>query len=671
MAQLCGSVMFRSRFALVLVIYLLTSPASAQFFPFAFIKSVVAAALGPRNPYIKINADATYANSTAAELTLSVAGATQMYITTTAGCASGGTWEALSSPFSYTLNATNGVKTVYVKFRDASLNESICTSDTITLDTVNPTTPGTITLGSVPSNLTETPSLTFSASTDTTAGINYYEAQLMDSSGTVPQSNWVQLVSGSSAGGITLVASTNYTVQIRAVDRAGNVGSARLSSQWTSAASAGSTCSGTLSGGICYFSTASGTQGCTAICTGKGGVHPATTYLIGATGTNTNCTTVLTALPLGSSLLSTELRPSGCFTTNGTSRRRGSRFVNDTAGAGAGGSSRRACACYDGSSSAVSAAEISALTVLGSNSTSSMLRWTRAGDGNMKFQIAYQVGASSPANCTSGTIISSNLMADGFDSNGYAFYTVTGLSPATQYSFRVCAIDASGVHTTGLTATATTDPLNSTLAAQSPSFVNATSNPSNTNQNFSFSHVVSGANRLLLVHLYAGSGLPPASSITYNGVALTRVGSASTGAFGDTELWALVAPPVGSYTVDVALSGVPASGYGVGAIAATFEAVHQTTPYAILHQSVGSVDRINQYITGSSNNELVAGFTSNWNLLASDVLYSETAKLRMLNNPTNGRQALWTAQGEARVHLNVTDLNRWISARVISLKPIP
>jgi len=62
-----------------------------------------------------------------------------MYVTNTAGCASGGNYEAYATSKSWTLGTTNGTATVYVKFKDRAGNESSCSNDSITHDSTAPT----------------------------------------------------------------------------------------------------------------------------------------------------------------------------------------------------------------------------------------------------------------------------------------------------------------------------------------------------------------------------------------------------------------------------------------------------------------------------------------------------------------------------------------------------
>jgi hypothetical protein len=78
--------------------------------------------------------------------------------------------------------------------------------------------------------------------------------------------------------------------------------------------------------------------------------------------------------------------------------------------------------------------------------------WTSGGGTTAAYQIAYQTGASAPANCSAGTVISANTLGVNPTS-----YTITGLTASTQYSFRLCAYNSDlSSASTGRTVTVTT-----------------------------------------------------------------------------------------------------------------------------------------------------------------------------------------------------------------------
>ena len=111
----------------------------------------------PSNCSISINSGDTYMTSTAATLTLSatdtLSGMSQMQFSNDGTNYSAA--EAYAASKGYTLPGGDGLKTVYVKFRDAVGNLSSAVSDTITLDTAPPT--GTISINGGATYATSSP----------------------------------------------------------------------------------------------------------------------------------------------------------------------------------------------------------------------------------------------------------------------------------------------------------------------------------------------------------------------------------------------------------------------------------------------------------------------------------------------------------------------------------
>ena len=104
----------------------------------------------PTGLSILIDGGAPYTNTTAATLTLGATGATQMYITNTAGCAAGGSWVAYGTSSPWVLGQTNATATVYVAFKDSASNVTACINATIIHDNILPTV--TVTSGPTGSN---------------------------------------------------------------------------------------------------------------------------------------------------------------------------------------------------------------------------------------------------------------------------------------------------------------------------------------------------------------------------------------------------------------------------------------------------------------------------------------------------------------------------------------
>lgn len=147
-----------------------------------------------------------------------------------------------------------------------------------------------------------------------------------------------------------------------------------------------------------------------------------------------------------------------------------------------------------------------------------------------------------------------------------------------------------------------------------------------------FSHDSSGTDRLLLVGVsFNPNQGETVSSVTYNGTALSFVGSATHSNDARIEIWQLVAPDTGTHDVVVTFSAELQ--YGAVAGAQTFTGVHQTTP---LGTFVGANDISAGPATvdvSSASNELVfdtvacetctsltagAGQTERWNLSWAD-----------------------------------------------------
>lgn len=98
----------------------------------SFIKDTVA----PSSVSLAINSGATHTNSVNVSLQISAVGASQMIVSDSIICS--GSWESYSASKAFTLAQLNDVNTVYLKVRDAALNESSCVSSSIVHDTMAP-----------------------------------------------------------------------------------------------------------------------------------------------------------------------------------------------------------------------------------------------------------------------------------------------------------------------------------------------------------------------------------------------------------------------------------------------------------------------------------------------------------------------------------------------------
>lgn len=125
------------------------------------------------------------------------------------------------------------------------------------------------------------------------------------------------------------------------------------------------------------------------------------------------------------------------------------------------------------------------------------------------------------------------------------------------------------------------------------------------------------ANRALFVGVSTSTttlpvGVPTerVASVTYNGIALTRVGTAiSLNSLNTSEIFRLVNPPSGANTVQVTLASVPIIGnpfvnYVVGG-AISLQGVSQGTPHGAFFSSAGTNDSPTVIITDSAVGDLV------------------------------------------------------------------
>ena len=109
--------------------------------------------------------------------------------------------------------------------------------------------------------------------------------------------------------------------------------------------------------------------------------------------------------------------------------------------------------CINQQPSSAAPAEVATFTNGTVTTTTVPLNFTSGGGTTAAYKIAYQTGASAPASCSAGTIISPYTIGVHKTS-----YSVTGLTTGTQYSFRICAANSDlSSFSTGLTLTATTN----------------------------------------------------------------------------------------------------------------------------------------------------------------------------------------------------------------------
>lgn len=108
-------------------------------------------------------------------------------------------------------------------------------SATYIVDNSGPTAPASVTLGSVPENLSASPTISFSPANDVGGStVANHQVRILRQSDSQVISDWANHGSGSDITGLSLTVSTVYVVQIRAVDTLGNIGASSSNVTWTS-----------------------------------------------------------------------------------------------------------------------------------------------------------------------------------------------------------------------------------------------------------------------------------------------------------------------------------------------------------------------------------------------------------------------------------------------------
>jgi len=178
---------------------------------------------------IKINSNAAFTNSTSVKLSLSASdssGVAQMCISNTTSCS---TWEAYSKSKNWSLPSGDGTKTVYIWFKDRVGNTNVTPfTDQITLDTVPPTNPTTVTSSSHTLSVwskDRTVDMIWSGATDDRSGVYGYSLKWDRLPSTLPDTT--SDTTSTKKTSSSLSDGNNHYFHIRTRDKAGN---------WTSGA---------------------------------------------------------------------------------------------------------------------------------------------------------------------------------------------------------------------------------------------------------------------------------------------------------------------------------------------------------------------------------------------------------------------------------------------------
>jgi len=199
--------------------------------------AVLVDALAPTLDSLIVNAGVSIVTNNSITLNMTATDGSDMYITETAGCSTGGAYQSFVGAHPYILSA-NFQSTIYVKVKDAAGNESGCSNVSIAHDNLPPNAISSITMGNDGSDIASDKSVWTAATDNGPAGVATYEyatSTSADSLNMVTGGTWADTSSALTFQfelGLTLLGSTNYYTVVRAIDAAGNVGPEFASAAW-------------------------------------------------------------------------------------------------------------------------------------------------------------------------------------------------------------------------------------------------------------------------------------------------------------------------------------------------------------------------------------------------------------------------------------------------------
>ena len=178
----------------------------------------------PPTGTISINGGATFSRTATVSLALTAtdpSGVAEMCVSNVPSCS---TWQPFVKTKAWTLSAGDGVKTVFVLFRDRVGNTTTgAVQDQITLDGTAPANPTAVTslshgVGAWSTN--RIIQIQWAGATDGGSGVSGYSLKWDRAAGTLPDA--VADTTGATAMSPSLPDGRNHFVHLRAVDRAGN-----------------------------------------------------------------------------------------------------------------------------------------------------------------------------------------------------------------------------------------------------------------------------------------------------------------------------------------------------------------------------------------------------------------------------------------------------------------
>lgn len=161
--------------------------------------------------------------------------------TATSGCSVTGV-SGSGSTRTITVNGCSGTGTVNISIAAGTANSTTGDaagvagpSTSYQVDNTGPNAPTAVSLGSVPQNLTNSPTITYTAATDVGGStVANHQIKIIKTSDSSLIRDWTNHTSGSDVGSLSLAINTQYSVLIRAVDAQGNNGTQTSAVNWTS-----------------------------------------------------------------------------------------------------------------------------------------------------------------------------------------------------------------------------------------------------------------------------------------------------------------------------------------------------------------------------------------------------------------------------------------------------
>ncbi len=175
----------------------------------------------------------------------------------------------------------------------------------------------------------------------------------------------------------------------------------------------------------------------------------------------------------------------------------------------------------------------------------------------------------------------------------------------------------------------------------------------NTALNLSGFSVGSGANRLLLVGLSYTLD-PGTTTAKYNNTNLTRAMRANNGNY-YVELWYLVNPPSGSYTIETTRSGVTTAVLG----AWSYTGVDQVTPIGNITNRTGTSTISNVNITTTVANSVLVDVEANQAASSLTVGAGQTQRYKSSNLDAGGSEMNASAIGTYNMNWTLGSVSTW------------